>query len=101
MLLHDTKNFTVASLSDSLNCNLWCLQIPDIHLGCKAHGTGTRALLLCMVPPQPSAGSEVKCKFHGSIPRLRLCKINLFSGIISSPYIEFFGSYGSDQPTVQ
>jgi len=54
MFLHDTRNLTVASLSDSLNCNFWCLQIPDIHLGRKLHGTGTRALLLCMIPPQPS-----------------------------------------------
>lgn len=47
-------------------------------------------LLLFMVPPQPSVGSEVKCKSHGSIPRFSLSKINLFSGILSNLYIDFF-----------
>lgn len=65
----------MSSLSDSLNCNLLCLQTPDINLGCKLHGTGTRALLLCMVPPQPLFGLEVKCnpmEVHQDLDYLKL-----------------------------
>lgn len=86
----DSRNFTETSVSDSLNCNLWCLQILDIHLGCKLHGKGIKAPLLCMVLPQPLIESEVKRKSQGSTPRLRLSIINLFSDILSRTHIEFW-----------